>query len=173
MEADTHTEGQSHSAVMKGVKTATFYGWKYKHYFVVVEEGENNLRAWCTLCPPSKKPLSSARNTTSNFKKHLDTVHRTTALVEIARDTEGDSCTLKQKRNHKDVEIVAPEKTVYACKQKCNFTSKSKKFNIRVCYRKHVATFYCRITSIKKVSEWCTFGLGIIARQKIFHSSFR
>ena len=44
MEAEAHMEeGQSHSAVMKGVKTATSYGWKYKHYFVVVEEGENNL----------------------------------------------------------------------------------------------------------------------------------
>ena len=121
MEAEAHMEeGQSHSAVTKGVKTATFYGWKYKHYFVVVEEGENNLRARCTLCPPSKKPLSSARNTTSNFKKHLDTVHKTTALVEIARDTEGDSCTSKRKRNDKDVEIVAPQ-----AKKQCMLVSKS------------------------------------------------
>ena len=29
--------------VSGGVKTATFYGWKYNHYFVVVEEGEKNL----------------------------------------------------------------------------------------------------------------------------------
>ena len=25
------------------VKTATFYGWKYSHYFVVVEESDKNL----------------------------------------------------------------------------------------------------------------------------------
>ena len=61
MEAEAHMEeGQSHSAVTKAVKTATFYEWKYKHHFVVVVEGENNLRARCTLCPPSKKPLSSS-----------------------------------------------------------------------------------------------------------------
>ena len=64
-----------------GVKTLTFYGWKYNHYFVVVEEGEKNLRVRCTLCAPSQKTLSSARNTTSNFKKHLDTVHKATNLV--------------------------------------------------------------------------------------------
>ena len=33
------------------------------------------------LCAPSQKTLSSARNTTSNLKKHLDTVHKTTKLV--------------------------------------------------------------------------------------------
>ena len=48
---------------------------------MVVEEGEKNLRVRCTLCAPSQKTLSSARNTTSNFKKHLDTVHKATNLV--------------------------------------------------------------------------------------------
>ena len=62
---------------IEGVKTATFYQWKYSHYFVVVEEGVKNMRARCTLCAPSSKPLSSARNTTSNLKKHLETVHKT------------------------------------------------------------------------------------------------
>ena len=75
--------------------TATFHGWKYSHYFLVVEENEKNLRAKCTLCGPSKKPLSTAHNTTSNFKKHLQTVHKTTTLVEkdpcktVARSREG------------------------------------------------------------------------------------
>ena len=66
----------------QGAKTATFYGCKYSHYFVVVEENDKNLRARCTLCAPSQKTLSSARNTTSNFKKHLDTIHKTMKLVE-------------------------------------------------------------------------------------------
>ena len=67
--------------VSGGVKTATFYGWKYNHYFVVVEEGERNLWVCCTLCAPSQKTLSSACNTMYNFKKHLDTVHKGTKLV--------------------------------------------------------------------------------------------
>ena len=62
--------------------SATFYGWRYSHYFVVVEDSDKNLQARCTLCPPSKKPLSTAHNTTSNLKKHLETVHITTTLVE-------------------------------------------------------------------------------------------
>ena len=53
--------------------TATLYGWKYNHFFLVVEENEKNLRAKCTLCGLSKKPLSTTRNTISNFKKHLQT----------------------------------------------------------------------------------------------------
>ena len=62
-------------------KAVTFYGWKYSHYFQIVEEGDKNLWARCTLCGPCKKPLSSALNTTSNFKKHLETVHKSTKLV--------------------------------------------------------------------------------------------
>ena len=94
LEAEAHMEEkQPRSAVTKRVKTATFYGWKYNHYFVVVE-GENNLQAWCMLCAPSKKTLSGTCNTTSNFKKHLVTVHMTATLLEIKYNT-GDSCTLK------------------------------------------------------------------------------
>ena len=50
-----------------------FYGWKYSHYFQIVEEGDKNLQARCTLCSLCKKPLLSALNTTSNLKKHLET----------------------------------------------------------------------------------------------------
>ena len=113
---------EGHSTITKGVKTATFYGWKYRHYFVVVEEGESNLRARCTLCAPSKKPLSSARNTTSNFKKHLDTVHKTTALVGIESelcDTEDNGCATKRGRNE-DTEINVGSKA----KRQCMFVSK-------------------------------------------------
>ena len=51
----------------KGVKQAMFYCWKYRHYFEVIDEGDKNLKAHCTLCSPSAKPLSCARNTTSNI----------------------------------------------------------------------------------------------------------
>lgn len=66
--------------------TATFNSWKYKHYFVIVEEGEKNIRARCKLCA-GNKTLSCARNTTSNFKKHLDNVHKNVVLEE--RQVEG------------------------------------------------------------------------------------
>ncbi|XP_065893472.1 uncharacterized protein [Dysidea avara] len=68
-------------------KEATLYHWKYSHYFEVVEEGDKNIRACCTLCSASAKPLSCARNTTSNFKKHLDFVHKTVNLVGILPET--------------------------------------------------------------------------------------
>ena len=52
----------------------------YKHYFVFVSEDAKNLRLCCTLSV-GNKTLSSAKNTTSNFKKHLNGVHKNTVLV--------------------------------------------------------------------------------------------
>ena len=49
----------------------------------MVEEGDKNMRVHCKLCAPSKKTLFSTHNTTSNLKKHLNTVHKTTILVPI------------------------------------------------------------------------------------------
>ena len=57
--------------VKVGPGVASFYGWIYKHYFQVISEDSKNLRVHCTLCGGSKT-LSSTRNTTSNFKKHLN-----------------------------------------------------------------------------------------------------
>ena len=34
--------------------STTFYGWKYKHYIVIVEEGEKNVRACSKLCAGNK-----------------------------------------------------------------------------------------------------------------------
>ena len=48
-----------------------------------MDEGDKNLKVRCTLCSASAKPLSCARNTIFNFKKHLDSVHKTTKLVAI------------------------------------------------------------------------------------------
>jgi len=81
-ETSSYSTSTSAVGASGDVKTATFYGWKYSHYFEVVEEGEKNLQVHCILCvPSSQKTLSSAHNTTSNFKKHLDTVHKATKLV--------------------------------------------------------------------------------------------
>ena len=52
----------------------------YKHYFVIVEVGEKNIRARCKLCA-GNKTLSCARNTTFNFKKHLDNGTRLAAII--------------------------------------------------------------------------------------------
>lgn len=70
----------------RGTRTATFYHWKYRHYFIVVEESDKNMRVRCKLCVPSNKTLSSTQNTTSNLRKHLDMVHKTTHLTLIMPD---------------------------------------------------------------------------------------
>ena len=63
-----------------GPRVATFHGWMYKHYFHVVSEDSKNLRVRCILCGGGKT-LSSTRNTTSNFKKHLTAIHKNVKLV--------------------------------------------------------------------------------------------
>jgi len=66
-----------------GVKEVTFYKWKYRHYFEVVDEGDKNLIARCTLYFAGAKLLSCARNTTFN----LDMVYKTTNFVSILPET--------------------------------------------------------------------------------------
>ena len=74
---------------------ATFHKWKFSHYFVIVNKGEKNLRVRCTLCP-GNKTLLHAQNTTSNFKKHLETVHKHTVLVE--KEVPGSNTRGKRKK---------------------------------------------------------------------------
>ena len=77
--------GSTASSAIVGPAIATFHGWVYKHYFEVVSEDSKNLRVHCKLCGGSKT-FSSARNSTSNFKKHLNAVHKSVKLV--AREVE-------------------------------------------------------------------------------------
>ena len=61
---------------------ATFHGWKYKHYFILLSEDEKNLKVCCTLCSGNKTlSYAIARNTTVNFKKHLSAVHKNAVLI--------------------------------------------------------------------------------------------
>ena len=86
---------------------ATIYGWKYCHYFFVIEETDKTLQAKWTLCPAHKKPLSTACNMTSNLKKHLETVQKTTSLKE--KDHDGDE-SRKRRRDLKDVSEPSQQK---------------------------------------------------------------
>ena len=108
------SDGSGCSAITEE-KQATFYQWKLRHYFTVVEEGDKNMRLQCKLCAPSSKTLSSAHNTTSNLKKHLNTVHKTTTLVPI---TPG-------KTGKRKLDSVDKEQWVQA-KKKCTLPSVSK-----------------------------------------------
>ena len=115
-------EETQESSSNKRVKTATFYGWRYSHYFKVVEEGDKNLRARCTLCAPCKKPLSSALNTTSNFKKHLETVHKSIKLVakEPSKPTTESGANGKRKIDYDDIDDDEPNQP----KRQCTLLSK-------------------------------------------------
>ena len=85
MEGTDYSSSFSHGssgevASIGNTSTATFHGWKYKHYFVLLSENDKNLKVYCTLCS-GNETLLCARNTTSNFKKHLSTVHKNAVLV--------------------------------------------------------------------------------------------
>ena len=153
--------------------TATFHGWKYSHYFLVVEENEKNLRAKCTLCGPSKKPLSTAHNTTSNFKKHLQTVHKTTTLVEKDPCKDGGDCSKKRRRDSQDVGEPSQQK------RQCTIANKSiiSATKVRGLISEYViedvaiTTVYSGISSLQKVNRWYDFNTS--TRPKIVHTTFR
>uniref|UniRef100_H3B6J0 HAT C-terminal dimerisation domain-containing protein n=1 Tax=Latimeria chalumnae TaxID=7897 RepID=H3B6J0_LATCH len=58
-----------------------FDSWKYKHYFKFKKIHGKNITVICLLCKPMVCEYSTAKNSTSNLKKHLDNVHKTTELV--------------------------------------------------------------------------------------------
>lgn len=75
--SSSHASGSDYEAANTGT---AFHGWKYKHYFVLVSEDAKNIRVRCSLCV-GNKTLSSAKNTTSNLRKHLNSVHKNAVLV--------------------------------------------------------------------------------------------
>jgi len=48
---------ETRSINSQAVRVATFYFRKCSHYFEVVDEGDKNLKAHCTLCSASAKPI--------------------------------------------------------------------------------------------------------------------
>jgi hypothetical protein len=49
-----------------------FETWYLKDYFEFVSKSDKNLSVKCKLCLPLPKVLSTAYNSTSNLKKHLE-----------------------------------------------------------------------------------------------------
>uniref|UniRef100_A0A673NKM7 BED-type domain-containing protein n=1 Tax=Sinocyclocheilus rhinocerous TaxID=307959 RepID=A0A673NKM7_9TELE len=87
----------------------TFLRWKYSNYFELVEEREKGIVVKCRLCV-GEKLLSTAKNTTSNLKKHLHAKHSTTEMDEKEPN---DTCTPPQAKQQKlDFSSPSPGKTI-------------------------------------------------------------
>uniref|UniRef100_A0A672FKG4 BED-type domain-containing protein n=1 Tax=Salarias fasciatus TaxID=181472 RepID=A0A672FKG4_SALFA len=56
-------------------------GWKYRHYFNLIEVKGKNVHVECTLCRPRVKSLSASNTSNLNVMKHLSTAHASTTLV--------------------------------------------------------------------------------------------
>ncbi|CAM4537339.1 unnamed protein product [Leuciscus chuanchicus] len=78
MEASTTASSFSEEGSQQ--QKASFDGWRFSNYFEYVQRKENNLTVKCTLCP-GRKLLSTACNSTSNLKKHLQRQHGHIKLV--------------------------------------------------------------------------------------------
>ncbi len=90
-------------------QSSTFLRWKYSHYFELVEEKEKGILVKCRLCV-SEKLLSTAKNTTSNLKKHLHAKHSTTELDEREPN---DTCIRSQAKQQKlNFSSPSPGKTI-------------------------------------------------------------
>uniref|UniRef100_A0A3Q2P0J5 HAT C-terminal dimerisation domain-containing protein n=1 Tax=Fundulus heteroclitus TaxID=8078 RepID=A0A3Q2P0J5_FUNHE len=53
----------------------TFEGWRYSHYFQLIEVQGRNVSGKCTLCP-GENLLSTAENSTSNLFKYLKAINK-------------------------------------------------------------------------------------------------
>ena len=75
---------------------------KYRHYFNIQTNDpvSKNISVSCTLCPGTRL-LSTARNTTSNLKKHLENMHKHVELKEVKSEREK-----KLKRDELSHEVV-------------------------------------------------------------------
>lgn len=71
---------------------ASFFSWKYVHYFTFVKQKEKNVYVKCNLCLGTKN-LSTAANSNSNLAKHLGTQHAATKLVANAKCSESGTGT--------------------------------------------------------------------------------
>ena len=67
---------------MAAERATTFSKWVYSHYFEFRKEKDSNIIVKCKLCVGKPRELSTAKNSTSNLKKHLDRVHPNTKLTE-------------------------------------------------------------------------------------------
>ena len=98
----------SHSSSGEVANTGTaFHRWKYKHYFVFVNEDSQNFTIRCILCV-GNKTLSSAKNTTLNLKKHLNSVHKNTKL--LAKEVEKSEKRKQRSETDSDCSTGEPKK---------------------------------------------------------------
>ena len=74
--------------------TITFEGWRYSHYFKLIETKGRNVSVRSTLCP-GEKLLSTAVNSTASLTKHLKAKHANMKLV--AQDPRGNDVEFKFK----------------------------------------------------------------------------
>lgn len=99
-----------------------FSGWKYRHYFSVIDVKGKNVNVTCKLCPRAKC-LSSSTVSNSNLMKHLSKAHATTKLVAINTENAVDdaSAAASSSPANKEGHGATPSK-----QQKLDFSAQSK-----------------------------------------------
>ncbi|KAL1268767.1 hypothetical protein QQF64_034130 [Cirrhinus molitorella] len=93
---EASTTASSFSEEGSQQQKASFDGWRFSHYFEYVQRKENNLTVKCTLCL-GRKLLSTAYNSTSNLKKHLERQHGHIKLVAKRRSDMNEQPRKQQK----------------------------------------------------------------------------
>uniref|UniRef100_H3ALT8 HAT C-terminal dimerisation domain-containing protein n=1 Tax=Latimeria chalumnae TaxID=7897 RepID=H3ALT8_LATCH len=107
----------------KKMEKIAFDSWKYKHYFQLKKIHGKNIMVICLLCKLMVREYSTAKNSTSNLKKHLDNIHKTTELV-ARLDTQQS---LKRPRGDDDKEDDDDDITP-AANKKCSYMYAQKSF---------------------------------------------
>uniref|UniRef100_H3A5J1 BED-type domain-containing protein n=1 Tax=Latimeria chalumnae TaxID=7897 RepID=H3A5J1_LATCH len=95
-----------------------FDSWKYKHYFELKKIHGKNITVICLLCKPMLREYSTAKNSTSNLKKHLDNIHKTAELVtrlDTQQSLKRPHCDDEDNDDDDDIPLAANKKCSYMC----------------------------------------------------------
>ncbi|XP_030057344.1 zinc finger BED domain-containing protein 4 [Microcaecilia unicolor] len=91
-----------------------FEAWYLKEFFEFKSHINKNIYVQCKLCLPTLKMLSTAMNSTSNLKKHLEKMHPST-LSKFQKDNELNP--RKRKVDTSAEEVNRQTKKIHICKE--------------------------------------------------------
>ncbi|XP_056606530.1 zinc finger BED domain-containing protein 4 [Triplophysa dalaica] len=98
----------------------SFDHWLHKNNFTFRESRGRNITVQCNLCLPTIKLLSTAKDTTSNLKKHLERKHSLQFKKKLSKDEPSNSGHQVPEFGPSDTKQPKMDHTLYTSQSKLN-----------------------------------------------------
>lgn len=99
---------------------SSFDHWMHRYHFTFRETRGRNITVQCNLCLPTIKLLSTAKDTTSNLKKHLERKHSLVYRKKTSKDEPSNSGHQTSELGPSDVKQPKMDHTLYTSQSKLN-----------------------------------------------------